>query len=176
MASMSESQFDRGMRVRREVLGDGHVDRAQRRATDLDRDFQRFITEMAWGSVWTRPDLDRRTRSLITIAILAALGRTEELALHFRASRNTEMAWGGVWAGPDLDRRTRSLVTIAILAALGREELALHLRASRRTGATRREIAEVLKHVAVYAGVPAANSAFTVAKQELESAPEEGPR
>jgi 4-carboxymuconolactone decarboxylase len=128
---MSESQFDRGMKVRREVLGDAHVDRAQRRATELDQDFQRFITEMAWG---------------------------------------------GVWAGPDLDRRTRSLVTIAILAALGREELALHLRASQRTGATRREIAEVLKHVAVYAGVPAANSGFAVAKRELESAQEEGPR
>jgi len=126
---MSESQFDRGMKVRREVLGDGHVDRAERRATDLDRDFQRFITEMAWG---------------------------------------------GVWASPDLDRRTRSLVTIAILAALGREELALHLRASQRTGATRREIAEVLKHVAVYAGVPAANSAFTIAKQELDSTEETG--
>ena len=128
---MSESRFERGMRVRREVLGDAHVDRAQRRATDLDRDFQRFITEMAWGDVW---------------------------------------------AGDDLDRRTRSLVTIAILAALGREELALHLRASQRTGVTRREIAELLKHVAVYAGVPAANSAFAVAKRELESTEEEGPR
>src|SRR3989442_830638 len=74
---MSESQFDRGMKVRREVLGDGHVDRAERRATDLDRDFQRFITEMAWGGVWASPDLDRRTRSLVTIAILAALGREE---------------------------------------------------------------------------------------------------
>src|SRR5262249_38340658 len=64
-------------RVRREVLGAEHVARAQARTTQLDADFQRFITETAWGSVWARPDLYRRTRSLVTIAILAALGRTE---------------------------------------------------------------------------------------------------
>ena len=73
---MDESRFEQGMRVRREVLGDDHVARAQAAQTDLDADFQRFITETAWGAVWSRPDLDRRTRSLITIAILAALGRT----------------------------------------------------------------------------------------------------
>src|SRR5438132_8464161 len=84
---MSETPYDRGERVRREVLGDEHVERAKRRTSDLDRDFQRFITEGAWGSVWARPDLDRRTRSLVTVAILAALGR-EELALHLRATRN----------------------------------------------------------------------------------------
>jgi 4-carboxymuconolactone decarboxylase len=121
--SPSDSRFDTGLRVRREVLGSEHVARAQARTSPLDADFQRFITEYAWG---------------------------------------------GVWARPDLDRRTRSLVTIAILAALGREELALHLRASRNTGATPQEIAEVLLHVAVYAGVPAANAAFAVAKAELE--------
>jgi 4-carboxymuconolactone decarboxylase len=107
------------MQVRKEVLGSEHVERAQARTTAFDADFQRFITEMAWGSVWARPDLDRRTRSLVTIAILAALGR---------------------------------------------EELALHLRASQNIGVDPREIAEVLLHVAVYAGVPAANTAFAVAK------------
>jgi 4-carboxymuconolactone decarboxylase len=114
------------MRVRREVLGDAHVDRAQANTTALDADFQRFITETAWG---------------------------------------------GVWARPDLDRRTRSLVTIAILAALGREELALHLRASQNVGVDPREIAETLMHVAVYAGVPAANSAFAVARSVLSEPP-----
>lgn len=80
----------------------------------------------------------------------------------------TETAWGSVWARPDLDRRTRSLVTIAILAALGREELALHLHASRDIGVDPHEIAEVLLHVAVYAGVPAANAAFSLAKKEFD--------
>ena len=86
---MEESRFDVGMRIRREVLGDQHVDQAQARQTSFDADFQRFITETAWGTLWARPDLDRRTRSIVTIAILAALGRAEELALHIRASRNT---------------------------------------------------------------------------------------
>jgi 4-carboxymuconolactone decarboxylase len=120
---MDESRYDTGMRVRREVLGDAHVNRAQARQTSLDADFQHLITEMAWGSVWARPDLDRRTRSLITIGILAALGRADELALHIRASANT--------------------------------------------GATQADIAEALLHVAIYAGVPAANSAFAIAKAEL---------
>jgi 4-carboxymuconolactone decarboxylase len=113
------------MRVRRAVLGDAHVDQALSRMTELDADFQRFVTEAAWGSVWSRPGLDRRTRSLITVAILAALGRQEELALHLRATRNT--------------------------------------------GAQTSEIAEALLHVAVYAGIPAANAAFAVAKRELVS-------
>ncbi|TMD49053.1 MAG: 4-carboxymuconolactone decarboxylase [Chloroflexi bacterium] len=120
---MTESRFDIGMKVRKEVLGSEHVERVQARTTEFDADFQHFITETAWGSVWARPDLDRRTRSLVTIAILAALGR---------------------------------------------EELALHLRASRNTGVDPHEIAEVLLHVAVYAGVPAANHAFAVAKQEID--------
>ena len=126
-----DERYEQGLKVRREVLGDAHVEHALARVTDLDADFQRFITETAWGSLWTRPDLDRRTRSLVTIAILAALGR---------------------------------------------EELALHLRASQNVGVDEHEIAEVLMHVAVYAGVPAANAAFAVAKRELESpgrAPEE---
>lgn len=84
-----ESRFERGMRVRREVLSDAHVDAAEAQRSDLDADFQRFITETAWGEVWARPDLDRRTRSLITIGILAALGRGDDLAMHVRATRNT---------------------------------------------------------------------------------------
>ncbi len=119
---MAESLYDKGMKVRKEVLGSEHVERATARITEFDADFQRFITETAWGSLWARPDLDRRTRSLVTIAILAALGR---------------------------------------------EELALHLRASQNIGVDPHEIAEVLMHVAVYAGVPAANAAFATAKKEL---------
>jgi 4-carboxymuconolactone decarboxylase len=122
---MDESLYDIGMRVRREVLGEAHVDRAQARQTSLDSTFQHLITEMAWGAVWARPDLDRRTRSLVTIAILAALGRADELALHIRATENT--------------------------------------------GVTHSEIAEALLHVAIYAGVPAANSAFAIAKAALNS-------
>jgi 4-carboxymuconolactone decarboxylase len=120
---MTESRYDLGMQVRKEVLGSEHVERTQARTTEFDADFQRFITETAWGSVWARPDLDRRTRSLVTIAILAALGR---------------------------------------------EELALHLRASRNIGVDPHEIAEVLLHVAVYAGVPAANAAFLTAKNVFD--------
>jgi 4-carboxymuconolactone decarboxylase len=108
------------MRTRRQVLGDAHVDRALANATPLDEDFQRWITESAWGGVWSRPGLDRRTRSLITVAILAALGRDNELSLHLRASQNN--------------------------------------------GVPTAEITEMLFHVAVYAGVPAANHAFSVAK------------
>ena len=129
---MTESRFDIGMKVRKEVLGSEHVERVQAHTTEFDADFQRFITESAWGSVWARPDLDRRTRSLVTIAILAALGR---------------------------------------------EELALHLHASHNIGVDPHEIAEVLLHVAVYAGVPAANTAFSLAKKEFNQparASEEG--
>src|SRR5260370_11102274 len=120
---MTESRFDIGLKVREEVLGSEHVERALARTTGFDADFQRFITETAWGSLWARPDLDRRTRSLVTIAILAALGR---------------------------------------------EELALHLHASRNTGVDPHDIAEVLLHVAVYAGLPAATAAFSLAKKELD--------
>lgn len=122
-----DTRYEAGMQVRREVLGDEHVDRARLRETALDADFQRFITETAWGSVWSRPDLDRRTRSLITIAVLAALGREHELALHIRASRNT--------------------------------------------GVSDAELAEALLQVALYAGIPAANTAFAIAKAELGTEP-----
>ena len=80
----------------------------------------------------------------------------------------TEYAWGGLWTRPGLDQRTRSLVTIALLAALGRDELAVHVRATERTGATPEEILEVLLHVAVYAGVPAANTAVRVTESVLQ--------
>ncbi len=125
---MTESRYDTGMKVRKEVLGSEHVEQALARATEFDADFQRIITEMAWGSVWSRPDLDRRTRSLVTVAILAALGR-EELSLHLRA-------------------------------------------AIENVGVDPHEIAEALLHVAIYAGVPAANAAFSVAKKIInQSAP-----
>ena len=120
---MDDSRYDTGMRVRRAVLGDAHVDRAEANKTTFDQTFQRFITETAWGTLWASDLLDRPTRSLITIAILAALGRHEELALHLRATANT--------------------------------------------GATPEQIREALMHVAVYAGVPAANSAITLAKSIL---------
>ena len=115
--------FDRGMQTRRAVLGDSHVDNATARATDFDLDFQTFITEGAWGSVWSRPGLSHRERSMITLALLAALGHDEEVAMHVRATANT--------------------------------------------GATPEDIKEALLHVAVYAGVPAANRAFKIAKTEL---------
>jgi 4-carboxymuconolactone decarboxylase len=121
--SDGNARYEQGMRVRREVLGDEYVEQAMARVTALDADFQRFIAETAWGSVWARPGLDHGTRSLITVAILAALGREDELALHLRATRNT--------------------------------------------GATPAQIAEALLHVAAYAGIPAANTAFKIAKREL---------
>jgi 4-carboxymuconolactone decarboxylase len=80
------TRYDDGMVVRREVLGHAHVDRASAAATDLTRDFQELVTEFAWGSVWTRPGLDRRTRSLLTITALVARGHHDELALHIRGA------------------------------------------------------------------------------------------
>lgn len=118
---MPDDRYAAGMAVRRAVLGDAHVDRAAARITALDADFQRFITEGAWGSVWARPGLDRRTRSLLVIALMAALGHEDELAMHIRATRNT--------------------------------------------GATPEDVTEALLMVAVYAGVPAANSALRIAKE-----------
>jgi 4-carboxymuconolactone decarboxylase len=114
-------KFEQGMKVRREVLGDAHVDRAEANKTDFDADFQQFITEMAWGSVWSRPGLERKTRHLLTIGLMAALGKEAELAMHLRATSNT--------------------------------------------GVTPDEVKEVLLQVAVYAGVPTANSAFAIAKK-----------
>ncbi len=116
-------RYEAGLAVRRAVLGEAHVARSLAAATDFDRDFQRFITETAWGGVWARPGLERRTRSLLTLAILAALGREEEFRLHLRATANT--------------------------------------------GASAAEIAEAMLHVAVYAGIPAANAAIRSAKEIL---------
>ena len=113
-----------GERTRREVLGDEHVDRAQAKATEFTQPFQDFITRYAWGEVWSRPGLERRERSMITLAALTAV-RAEG-------------------------------------------ELELHVRAALRNGLTPEEIAEVLLHTAVYAGVPAANAAFAVAQRVLE--------
>ena len=83
---MSDDPYEAGMEVRREVLGDAHVDRAVARTTDFTRDFQEHITRVAWGSVWARPGLDRRTRSAITLTALTALGREGELELHVRGA------------------------------------------------------------------------------------------
>ena len=80
------TRYDDGMEVRREVLGADHVDRATANATEFTRDFQELITEYAWGSIWTRPGLDRRQRSLITLTALVARGHHEELAMHLRAA------------------------------------------------------------------------------------------
>jgi 4-carboxymuconolactone decarboxylase len=76
------------MRVRREILGDAHVDRAETHKSELDEEFQDLITRYAWGEIWTRPGLSRHTRSLLTIGLMVALNRGEELKLHLRASRN----------------------------------------------------------------------------------------
>lgn len=117
------SRYRTGMATRRAVLGDAYVDRAEQRKTGFDEDFQTYITESAWGSVWSRPGLSKRERSMITIALLAAGGHDEEVAMHVRATANT--------------------------------------------GASAQDIKEVLLHVALYAGVPAANRAFKTAKEEL---------
>jgi 4-carboxymuconolactone decarboxylase len=127
---MSESDDERraaGMSVRREVLGDAHVDRAVAATTDFTQPFQDFITRYAWGDVWSRDGLDRRTRSCITLAVLTA---------------------------------TRA-----------EGEIALHVRAALRNGLSQEEIAEVLLHTAVYAGVPAANAAFAIAQSVFDESP-----
>ncbi|KOF17384.1 MULTISPECIES: 4-carboxymuconolactone decarboxylase [Ensifer] len=114
-------RYRQGMATRRAVLGDNHVDRAQSASTDFDRPFQDLITEAAWGHVWSRPTWTKRERSIVTIALLAALGQDEEVAMHVRATANT--------------------------------------------GASRDDICEALLHVAIYAGVPAANHAIKIVKQ-----------
>ena len=119
-----------GLAVRREVLGDAHVDRAIAATTGFTAPFQEFITRTAWGQVWTREGLDRRTRSCVTLALLTALQCHDELAMHVRAAR--------------------------------------------RNGLSPDEIAEVLLHTAVYAGVPAANAAFKIAEAVL-STDDDGP-
>lgn len=113
-------RYELGMQTRRAVLGDAHVARAEAAKRPFDEDFQRLIAEGAWGSVWSRPGLSPRERSIITITLLAALGHWEEVAMHVRATQNT--------------------------------------------GATPEDVKEALLHVAIYAGVPAANHAIKVAR------------
>ena len=120
-AATPSERYLKGMTTRRAVLGDIHVDRATAAATAFDQPFQELITEGAWGTVWSRPGWTKRERSMVTIALLAALGHDEEVAMHVRATANT--------------------------------------------GASREDIAEALLHVAIYAGVPAANRAIKIAKQ-----------
>lgn len=86
---MADDRYEKGMETRRSVLGNAHVDRAEANKTPFDEDFQKLITEAAWGSVWTREGLSKRERSLLTIAFLAALGHHDELAMHIRATQNT---------------------------------------------------------------------------------------
>lgn len=123
-AETSSHRYVQGMATRRSVLGDAHVDRASSATTTFDRPFQEMITEGAWGTVWSRPTWTKRERSMVTIALLAALGHDEEVAMHVRATANT--------------------------------------------GASREDICEALLHVGVYAGVPAANRAFKIAKQVFD--------
>jgi 4-carboxymuconolactone decarboxylase len=118
---MPRSRYEEGMETRRQVLGDAHVDRKEQGRNGFDGPFQDLITEAAWGHVWSRPDWSKRERSIVTIALLAALGHYDEMAMHIRATA--------------------------------------------RTGASEDDVREALLHVAIYAGVPAANSAIAVAKQ-----------
>ncbi|MBR7959570.1 4-carboxymuconolactone decarboxylase [Burkholderia vietnamiensis] len=83
-----QQRYEAGMRVRRAVLGDAHVDRSIENRTEVTEEFQNLITRYAWGEIWTRDGLPRHTRSLLTIAMMVALNRGEELALHLRAARN----------------------------------------------------------------------------------------
>lgn len=120
-----DERREAGMRNRRRVLGDEHVDRAVEATTPFTEAFQDFITRTAWGDVWNRDRLDQRTRSCVTLAVLTALGREHEIAMHVHGAL--------------------------------------------RNGVTEEEIAEVLLHTAVYAGVPAANRAFAIARDALAS-------
>ena len=93
---MTDERYEQGMRVRREVHGDEHVDAASERVTDLTREFQELLTRYAWGEVWTRPGLDRRTRSLLTLTALVALGKERELELHLRSARRIGVSWDDI--------------------------------------------------------------------------------
>jgi 4-carboxymuconolactone decarboxylase len=106
---MSDDAFERGLAIRKEVLGDEHVARAQAATSSIDADFQRFITEVAWGGVWARPGLDRRTRHLITLAMLAALDKHDELAMHIAATVRT---------GVSVDELREVFLQVAIYAGV----------------------------------------------------------
>ncbi|WP_028032770.1 4-carboxymuconolactone decarboxylase [Chelativorans sp. J32] len=116
-------RYSEGMATRRSVLGDAWVDRAEANKTEFDAPFQELITEAAWGHVWSGPTWTKRERSMVTIALLAALGHDDEVAMHVRATANT--------------------------------------------GATADDLREAMLHVAIYAGVPAANHAIKIIKQTL---------
>ena len=116
-----KDRFETGLAVRRGVLGDAHVDRAEAAKTAFDEPFQTMITEGAWGTLWADETITKRDRSLLTLALLAAMGNFDEIPMHIRASRNTG-------AAPD-------------------------------------EIMQAFMHVAVYAGVPKANHAIKLAKE-----------
>ena len=123
-------RFDKGMEVRRRVLGDAHVDRAEAAKTPLDEPFQDLITEGAWGTVWASDGITPRERSMLTLALLAATGNFEEIAMHVRATA--------------------------------------------RTGASKRDVLEAFQHVAIYAGVPRANNALKIAKATYAEMEETG--
>jgi 4-carboxymuconolactone decarboxylase len=89
---MSDDAYERGIKVRREVLGDEHVDKSIERTTAYTKDFQDFITRYAWGEVWSRPGLDRRSRSCIAMTALVAIGRFDELGMHIRAARRNGLS------------------------------------------------------------------------------------
>ncbi|MFK7869341.1 MAG: 4-carboxymuconolactone decarboxylase [Roseobacter sp.] len=129
MAQGPAIRSETGMTVRREVLGQAHVNRAEAAKTDFDEAFQTLITEGAWGTVWASPGISRRDRSMLTVALLAALGNFDEIPMHIRATR--------------------------------------------RTGATPRDLQEAFQHVAIYAGVPRANHALKLARQALAEMEEE---
>lgn len=117
------TRYEQGMKVRREVLGDEHVNRAVEAGCDLDNAFQKMITEGAWGTVWASDGIPVRERSMLTLALLAGLGNLEEFGLH--------------------------------------------LRATARTGVSASDVAEIIQHVAIYAGVPRANQAMKMARTIL---------
>lgn len=121
---MTDQRYETGMSIRREVLGNAHVDRAIAGTVEFTASFQDFITRYAWGDIWAREGLSRQTRSAVTLAVLTALGREGELEIHVRGAL--------------------------------------------RNGLSPEEIAEVLLHTAIYAGVPAANAAFGIAREVLE--------
>ena len=123
---MSDSRYEDGMRVRREVLGDPHVDRATAEATRFDQPFQDYVTRVAWGDVWSRPGLDRRTRSAITLALLTALGAEDEVAMHVRAARRN---------GLTDEEIAETLLHTAVYAGVPR--------ANRAFGIARRTLAEM---------------------------------
>jgi 4-carboxymuconolactone decarboxylase len=120
MSEQKSERYDKGMAIRRAVLGEAHVTRAEATKTPFDEPFQSLITEAAWGTVWASDGITLRERSMLTLALLAATGNTDEIAMHIRATANT--------------------------------------------GASKQDVLEAFQHVAIYAGVPRANHALKIAK------------